>query len=423
MNDYIELQSYLSHSRKSTAGMPTNLKQESSNIKRASERTKFMNQLQQICRSIKTLDEQLGQTGKTQLGLYERKEVSSQNGNKSIVTGLKNGGKGGASTANTELSKLRQKYSAKVAPLEKQLHNLLNAGKNSPLFTDAEKEKMRKWMQSGGTMSELAGIYNDIFGSVSHSNVDEYLAHGYEAAMHNKKRDMESIKRARYTDKKKANLERRQDELQIGDMIKKYEQSPTDKAKSQILARIKSNIDTYGDTTEYLADWATKNGFDAYKYIEHSSLEEDNMANEYTEINAYLQHGFFDFFKSKPKHTSTGSKAGMPSNIHLGGSTNPSSKASAIQDELVRMNKKLVEYKSAQEKAKAEYDQYRKLAKDTENRIRDLERSRDAAIKDSVNYNGKPTTVTSSAPDKTKLVRTNPIFDAAAEAAKRMRKR
>ena len=64
-----------------------------------------------------------------------------------------------------------------------------------------------------------------------------------------------------------------------------------------------------------------------------------------------------------------------------------------------------------QEKAKAEYDQYKKLAKDTENRIRDLERSRDAAIKESVNYTGRQTTVTSSAPNQTKLVRTNPIFD------------
>lgn len=469
MNDYRELQSYLSHSknwryipdekhkngddwiktlyvdrdghitgynRGSKAGMPTNLKKESSNTKRASERAKFMNQLQQVCRSIKTLDEQLGQTGKTQLGLYERKEVSSPNGGKSLVSGLKNGGKSGANTANTELGKLRQQYSAKVAPLEKQLHNLLNAGKNSPLFTDAEKEKMRKWMQAGGTLSELATVYGDIFGSVAHSELDNYLAHGYEAAMHNKKRDMESIKRARYTDKKKNRLEFKKDVNEIDALIKDYEDkeakganaSTLSKLANQIIDRVKKNWDVFGYTPVRPVDWAIKHGADESYFslnLSHSSLEEDNMSNEYTEINAYLQHGWFtDLFKSKPNYASTGSRAGMPSNIHLGDSTNPGSKASAIQDELIRMNKKLVEYKSGQEKAKAEYDRYRKLAKDTENRIRDLERSRDAAIKDSVNYKGRQTTVASSAPDKTKLMRTNPIFDAAAaEAAKRLKKR
>lgn len=299
MNEYKEVQSYLSHSKKkSSAGMPTNLKQESSNIKRASERAKFMNEMKQICDKIRVNDEQLTNLQKANFDTYN--DPVRGNGRKT----------GGGYTGAEEINKLRWKYSKENNPLVKRLHNLLNSGKNSPLFTDAEKEKMKRWMQEGGTLDELATIYNDIFGSVA-----------------------------------------------------------------------------------------------------HSGLEEDNMSNEYTEINAYLQHGLFDIFKSKPKYTSTGSKAGMPSNIHLGDSTNPSSKASAIQDELIRMNKKLVEYKSAQEKAKAEYDQYRKLAKDTENRIRDLERSRDAAIKESVNYTGRPTTVTSSAPDKTKLVRTNPIFD------------
>lgn len=182
---YEDRDGHITYNRGSKAGMPTNLKQESSNIKRTSERAKFMNQLQQVCSSIKTLDEQLGQIGKTQLGLYERKEVSSPNGGKSLVTSLKSG----ANTANAELGKLRQQYGAKVAPLEKQLHNLLNAGKNSPLFTDAEKEKMRKWMQSGGTMSELAGIYNDIFGSVSHSNLEHASIAGVPSRLRSKMQD------------------------------------------------------------------------------------------------------------------------------------------------------------------------------------------------------------------------------------------
>lgn len=175
--DYLEFKNYLEHASK--AGMPTNLKQESSNIKRASERAKFMNQLQQVCRSIKTLDEQLGRTGKTQLRLYENKErVVTVDGEpvKTLFTVLKNDGKNSIRTADNELNKLRWKYSKQVDPLERKLHNLLNAGKNSPLFTDAEKEKMRKWMQGGGTLGELATIYSDIFGSVSHSEIVEHAS-------------------------------------------------------------------------------------------------------------------------------------------------------------------------------------------------------------------------------------------------------
>lgn len=143
----------------------------------------------------------------------------------------------------------------------------------------------------------------------------------------------------------------------------------------------------------------------------HSSLEEEYMNSEYTEINAYLQHGLFDIFKSKPKYNSAGSSAGMPSNIHLGDSYNPTAKASAIQDEIVRMTKKLAEYENGEVKAKADYDRYKKLVKETKAKLSDLEKARANAVTQSVNSNTKQTTVTSSVPNKTRLVRTNPIFD------------
>lgn len=145
--------------------------------------------------------------------------------------------------------------------------------------------------------------------------------------------------------------------------------------------------------------------------IFHSSLEEEYMNSEYTEINAYLQHGLFDIFKSKPKYNSTGSAAGMPSNIHLGDSYNPTAQAAAIQDEIVRMSKKLAEYENGEVKAKADYDRYKKLVKETKAKLSDLEKARANAVTQSVYNNSKPTTVTSSAPNQTKLVRTNPIFD------------
>ena len=143
----------------------------------------------------------------------------------------------------------------------------------------------------------------------------------------------------------------------------------------------------------------------------HSSLEEEYMNSEYTEINAYLQHGLFDIFKSKPKYNSAGSAAGMPTNIHLGDSYNPTAKASAIQDEIVRMSKKLAEYENGEVKAKADYDRYKKLVKETKARLSDLEKARATTVTQSVNSNTKQTTVTSSVPNKTRLVRTNPIFD------------
>lgn len=143
------------------------------------------------------------------------------------------------------------------------------------------------------------------------------------------------------------------------------------------------------------------------------------MNNEYPEINAYLQHGLFDIFK--PKYKSTGSTAGMPSNIHLGDSYNPTARASAIQDEIVRMTKKLAEYENGEVKAKADYDRYKKLVKETKSKLSDLEKARANAIVQSVNNNTKRTTATSSAPNKVKLIRTNPIFDADVANLKRKR--
>lgn len=153
--------SSISHASK--AGMPTNLKQESSNIKRASERAKFMNQLQQTCDKIRVKYGQLTNLQDANYDTYN--DPVRGNGRKT----------GGGYTGGEEINKLRWKYSKETNPLVKQLHNLLNAGKNSPLFTDAEKEKMRKWMQEGGTLDELATVYSDVFGSVSHDN----LEHGW----------------------------------------------------------------------------------------------------------------------------------------------------------------------------------------------------------------------------------------------------
>lgn len=170
MDEYREVQSYLSHSKKkSSAGMPTNLKQESSDIKRASERAKFMNEIKQICDKIRVNDEQLTNLQKANFKTYN--DPVRGNGRKT----------GGGYTGAEEINKLRWKYSKKNNPLVKRLHNLLNAGKNSPLFTDAEKEKMKRWMQEGGTLDELATIYSDIFGSVAHSGLDDYLSHASDA--------------------------------------------------------------------------------------------------------------------------------------------------------------------------------------------------------------------------------------------------
>lgn len=164
--DYLEFKNYLEHSyleHASKAGMPTNLKQESSNIKRASERAKFMNQMQRVCNKIRVKYGQL--TNLQDANFDTLNDPVRGNGRKT----------GGGYTGGEEINKLRWKYSKETNPLVKQLHNLLNAGKNSPLFTDAEKEKMRKWMQEGGTLGELATVYSDVFGSVSHDN----LEHGW----------------------------------------------------------------------------------------------------------------------------------------------------------------------------------------------------------------------------------------------------
>lgn len=167
--------SSISHASK--AGMPTNLKQESSNTKRASERAKFITEVKQICAKMQTLDEQLTRLGRNNFKTYEDpvrfKDVKT----------------GGGYTANREIANLRNKYGKEVDPLVNKLHNLLNAGKNSPLFTDAEKEKMRKWMLGGGTLDELAKVYNDIFGSVAHSDLDGYLSHASDA-FNRKRKDL-----------------------------------------------------------------------------------------------------------------------------------------------------------------------------------------------------------------------------------------
>lgn len=178
MNDYREVQSYLSHSKKkSSAGMPTNLKQESSNIKRASERAKFMNELQQIWDRLTVLDQQIVRLRRNNLRTTELKEQDLPDGGKEIVTNYK---RGGSHSAVTELTKAWDKYLKEEKQLSKKAYNLINMGKNDPMFTRLEQEKMKVLIKNADDVdtNKIRDLLEFIF---SHSELDNYLAHASDA--------------------------------------------------------------------------------------------------------------------------------------------------------------------------------------------------------------------------------------------------
>ena len=364
-------------------------------------------------------------------------DISNAGSNSSLISAAKN------KIANAE-----KKIESLSSKLEQASYMITGAGfsKEESLAANA----IRNYKENGVITEEGAKKAAQLF----HSGLEEYLAHGYEAAMHNKKQSQESVRRQ---DEDVNGTVRRLKDAAIKDImfyIKDYNNiierdrqklvkaknmlnSPAGTQAKSSYVKTNSGQSSIREEIKVIEYWMNKNiekkeelekelqeiksdktGKKAKAYVDghkhdlhHSSLEEEYMNSEYTEINAYLQHGLFDIFKSKPKYNSTGSAAGMPSNIHLGDSYNPTARASAIQDEIVRISKKLAEYENGEVKAKADYDRYKKLVKETKAKLSDLEKARANAITQSVNSNTKQTTVTSSAPNKTKLIRTNPIFD------------
>lgn len=103
-----------------------------------------------------------------------------------------------------------------------------------------------------------------------------------------------------------------------------------------------------------------------------------------------LEHGWFtDLFKKKPTYTSTGSTAGMPSNIPVGRDTS-SAAASSFTDQLAKLTNNLYQYELEERKSKEAYERYRKLVNDTKKEISRVEKLRNNAVSNSLTAVQKP---------------------------------
>lgn len=103
-----------------------------------------------------------------------------------------------------------------------------------------------------------------------------------------------------------------------------------------------------------------------------------------------LEHGWFtDLFKKKPTYTSTGSTAGMPSNIPVGRDTS-SAAASSFTDQLAKLTNNLYQYELEERKSKEAYERYRKLVNDTKKEISRVEKLRNNAVANSLTSVQKP---------------------------------
>lgn len=114
-----------------------------------------------------------------------------------------------------------------------------------------------------------------------------------------------------------------------------------------------------------------------------------------------LEHGWFtDLFKKKPTYTSTGSTAGMPTNLPRtatsGGSAG--SKQLVYSDRLRKLNSNLVEYELKMNQAKASYDEYRKLYNDTKKKIANTEKALTEATKEAARTGFDPSKSSVAAP-------------------------
>lgn len=103
-----------------------------------------------------------------------------------------------------------------------------------------------------------------------------------------------------------------------------------------------------------------------------------------------LEHGWFtDLFKKKHTYTSTGSTAGMPSNIPVGRDTS-SAAASSFTDQLAKLTNNLYQYELEERKSKEAYERYRKLVNDTKKEISRVEKLRNNAVFNSLTSVQKP---------------------------------